>query len=72
MRVLATKPPEERTIELQSKLCQAAKRDPCRRFHALYDRLYLPYILRSESEMVRKYRGATGIDQWTLKEIEAL
>jgi group II intron reverse transcriptase/maturase len=72
VRVLATKPPEERTTELQSKLYQAAKRDPRRRFHALYDRLYLPYVLQSAWEMVRKNRGAAGIDQQTLEEIEAL
>jgi len=41
-----TNPPEERTTELQSKLYQAAKRDPSRRFHALYDRLSVVYVLQ--------------------------
>src|SRR5687767_11755289 len=59
-------------IELQSKLYQAAKRDPSRRFHALYDRLYVPYVLQAAWEQVRKNRGAAGIDQQTLEEIEAL
>jgi group II intron reverse transcriptase/maturase len=67
-----SKPPAERTIELQSKLYQAAKRDLSRRFHALYDRLYLPYVLQTAWELVRKNRGAAGIDQRTLAEIEAL
>jgi RNA-directed DNA polymerase len=67
-----SKPPAERTTELQSKLYQAAKRDRSRRFHALYDRLYLPYVLQTAWELVRKNRGAAGIDQQTLDEIEAL
>lgn len=72
MSVPETKPPEDKTTVLQSKLYQAAKRDPSRSFHALYDKLYLPYILRSAWEAVRKNRGAAGIDQQTLEEIEAL
>jgi group II intron reverse transcriptase/maturase len=64
--------PVDRTTELQSKLYQAAKRDPSRRFHALYDKLFLPYVLWSAWEQVRKNQGAAGIDQQTLDEIEAL
>ncbi len=65
-------PSPDRTTDLQSKLYQAAKRDSSRRFHALYDKLYLPYILQSAWEQVRKNRGAAGIDQQTLDEIEAM
>src|SRR5262249_17330932 len=72
VRVQATNPPLERTTELQSKLYQAAKRDPRRRFHALYDRLSLSYVLQTAWELVRKNRGAAGIDQQTLEQIEAL
>jgi RNA-directed DNA polymerase len=72
VRVPLTKPPHDRTTELQSKLYQAAKRDPRRRFHALYDRLALSYVLQAAWEQVRKNRGAAGIDQQTLDEIEAL
>jgi group II intron reverse transcriptase/maturase len=64
-------PPEDRTTVLQSKLYQAAKRDPTRRFHALYDKLGLPYVLQSAWEQVAKNRGAAGIDQQTLEQIEA-
>lgn len=70
MRDNQSNPPTDRTTELQSKLYQAAKRDPRRRFHALYDRLSLPYILQSAWEAVRKNRGAAGIDQQTLEEIQ--
>jgi len=64
-------PPQTRMTELQSKLYQAALRDPKRRFHALYDRLFLGYVLRSAWELVRKNQGAAGIDQQTLAQIEA-
>jgi RNA-directed DNA polymerase len=65
-----TNPPEDRTTVLQSKLYQAAKRDPTRRFHALYDKLSLPYVLQSAWELVARNRGAAGIDQQTLAQIE--
>jgi RNA-directed DNA polymerase len=71
VRVDETNPPEDRTIVLQSKLYQAAQRDPKRRFHALYDRLSLPYLLQSAWELVRQNKGAAGIDQQTLADIEA-
>jgi group II intron reverse transcriptase/maturase len=71
VRVEETNPPEDRTTVLQSKLYQAAKREPERRFHALYDRLWLPYLLQSAWELVHRNRGAAGIDQQTLAEIEA-
>ena len=63
--------PEERTTVLQSKLYQAAKRDGGRAFHGLYDKLSLSYVLQEAWEQVRKNRGAAGIDQQTLEEIEA-
>lgn len=72
MRDLPSNPPQERTTELQTKLYQAAKRDPQRRFHALYDRLTVSYVLRTAWELVRQNQGAAGIDQQTLAEIEAL
>lgn len=72
MSVHETNPPIDRTTELQSKLYQAAKRDPSRCFHALYDKLSLGYVLQAAWEQVRKNRGAAGIDQQTLAEIEAL
>jgi RNA-directed DNA polymerase len=65
-----TKPPPDRTTDLQSKLHQAAKSDPKRRFHALYDKLSLGYVLRSAWEAVRRNQGAAGIDRQTLSGIE--
>jgi RNA-directed DNA polymerase len=67
-----SEPPADRMTVLQAKLYQAAKREPTRRFHALYDRLLVPYVLQAAWELVRKNQGAAGIDQQTLAEIEAL
>jgi RNA-directed DNA polymerase len=69
--VPGTDPPVDRTTVLQSKLYQAAKRDLARRFHQLYDKLYLSYVLQTAWELVKRNRGAAGIDQQTLTEIEA-
>ena len=68
--VETTNPPEDRTIVLQSKLYQAAQRDPKRRFHALYDKLSVSYVLQRAWELVRRNQGAAGIDRQTLAEIE--
>jgi RNA-directed DNA polymerase len=70
--VAETNPPQDKTTELQSTLYQAAKRAPHRRFHALYDKLFVPYVLQSAWETVRRNDGAAGIDQQTLKQIEAV
>lgn len=72
MSVEETKPSVDRTTELQSKLYQTAIGDPTRRFHSLYDKLYLGYVLQSAWEQVRKNRGAAGIDGQTLGEIERM
>jgi RNA-directed DNA polymerase len=69
--VHATNPPVDRTTVLQSKLYQAAQREPQRRFHALYDKLASSYVLQSAWELVRQNQGAAGIDQQTLADIEA-
>jgi group II intron reverse transcriptase/maturase len=64
-------PSPDKATELQSKLYQAAKRDPDRRFHALYDKLYLGYILQEAWRQVRQNHGAAGVDGVTLEQIEA-
>ena len=66
-----TNRPEDRTTVLQTKLYQAAVRDGARRFHALYDKLYLPYVIQRAWELVKRNRGAGGIDGQTLADIEA-
>ena len=56
--------------ELQRTLYRAAKADPGRRFHALYDKVYRRDILERAWEQVRRNRGAAGIDGVTLAEVE--
>jgi group II intron reverse transcriptase/maturase len=57
--------------ELQRSLYRAAKKDPKRRFHALYDRIARSDVLREAWERVKSNRGASGIDGETLSMLEA-
>ena len=55
---------------LQHALYRAAKTDPGRRFHALYDKLSRRDVLQRAWEQVRRNRGAPGIDQLTIAQVE--
>lgn len=55
---------------LQHALYRAAKADPGRRFHALYDKVHRRDVLQRAWEQVRRNRGAPGIDQTTIADIE--
>ena len=55
---------------LQRTLYRAAKADPGRRFHALYDKVYRRDVLWRGWVMVRSNSGAPGIDRITLAEVE--
>jgi retron-type reverse transcriptase len=56
--------------ELQRTLYRAAKADPKRRFHALYDKVYRTDVLERAWELVRANRGAAGIDKQTIADVE--
>lgn len=58
--------------ELQLKLFIAAKRSPKRRFHALFDRIWRGDVLLEAWRRVRANKGAAGIDEVTLAEIERM
>jgi retron-type reverse transcriptase len=60
----------DKTRELQTKLYQAAKRSPTRRFHALWDRIHRRDVLERAWREVRANRGAPGIDAQTIAQIE--
>jgi len=55
---------------LQHVLYRAAKADPGRRFHALYDKVCRRDVLQRAWGQVRRNNGAPGIDQATLAQVE--
>jgi len=65
-----TNHPKDKVRELQRKLWISAKGSRTRRFHALYDRIYRMDILAEAWRRVRARRGAAGVDQTTIEEIE--
>src|SRR6266498_2736120 len=67
---MATTTKQDRVRELQRALYRAAKADPERRFHALYDKVHRRDVLERAWESVRANRGAAGIDRTTLADVE--
>jgi RNA-directed DNA polymerase len=63
-------PPQDKSRELQRKLYRAAKRQRNRRFHALYDRIFRPDILRQAWEEVRRNGGSAGQDSVSIEDVE--
>ncbi len=57
--------------ELQRRLYVAAKRNRTRRFHALYDRIWRRDVLQEAWKRVRSNRGAAGVDDESIDDIEA-
>jgi len=55
---------------LQRALYRAAKADPGRRFHALYDKIRRRDVLWRAWAAVRRNNGAPGIDKITLAQVE--
>jgi RNA-directed DNA polymerase len=61
---------QDKVRELQRTLYRAAKADPGRRFHALYDKVHRRDALERGWELVRANRGAAGIDRQTIADVE--
>jgi RNA-directed DNA polymerase len=55
---------------LQHALYRAAKADPGRRFHALYDKVHRRDVMWRAWGQVRRNNGAPGVDQTTLADVE--
>jgi RNA-directed DNA polymerase len=55
---------------LQRTLYRAAKADPGRRFHALYDKVHRRDVLERAWVQVWRNGGAPGIDQTTIADVE--
>jgi hypothetical protein len=60
----------DRVRALQHALYRAAKADPGRRFHALFDKVHRSDVLDRAWEDVRRNHGAAGIDRVTLADVE--
>jgi RNA-directed DNA polymerase len=60
----------DKVREQQRTPYRAAKADPGRRFHALYDKVYRRDVLERAWELVRRNRGAAGIDRLTIQQVE--
>ena len=61
---------QDKVRELKRTLYRAAKADPGRRFHALYDKVHRRDVLERAWGLVRANRGAAGIDQETIADVE--
>jgi hypothetical protein len=62
--------PLDKVRQLRRRLWAAAKRQPGRRFHALYDRIFRSDVLKEAWKRVKKNKGSAGIDAQTLTEVE--
>ena len=70
MPLVARTAKQDKVRELQRTLYRAAKADPGRRFHALYDKVYRRDVLERAWELVRANGGAAGIDRQTIADVE--
>ena len=70
MPLVARTTKQDQVRELQRTLYRAAKADPGRRFHALYDKVYRRDVLERAWQLVRANKGAAGIDKQTIADVE--
>jgi RNA-directed DNA polymerase len=64
-------PDAERVLTLQEKLYQKAKQERGYKFYVLYDKLFIPYMMRQAWKSVRANGGAPGVDRVTIADIES-
>ena len=63
-------PDAERVSILQEKLYQKAKQEREYVFYVLYDKMFIPYMLREAWKSVKSNDGAPGVDGITLGKVE--
>jgi RNA-directed DNA polymerase len=60
----------ERVVILQEKLYCKAKQERDYKFYILYDKVFIPYMLREAYQRVKANDGAPGIDKQSFADIE--
>lgn len=65
-------PDSERVLALQGKLYQKAKLEKGYKFYVLYDKMFIPYLLREAWKQVRRNGGNPGIDGVSIADIEQI
>jgi len=63
-------PDAERVLTLQQKLYQKAKQERGYKFYVLYDKMFIPYMMREAWKAVKANRGAEGVDGMTTEDVE--
>ena len=63
-------PDAERVLTLQEKLYQKAKQERGYKFYVLYDKMFIPYILREAWKQVKTNAGNSGFDVMTIADVE--
>jgi len=63
-------PDAERVLTLQQKLYQKATQERGYRFYVLYDKMFIPYMLREAWKTVKSNGGSPGVDGITIADIE--
>jgi len=67
---MASPAKQDKVVRTARTLYRAAKAEPGRRFHALYDKVHRRDVLERAWANVRRNRGAAGIDQVTIADVE--
>jgi RNA-directed DNA polymerase len=60
----------DKVRQLQRRLWKAAKQQPGRRFHALFDRIFRSDVLGEAWKRVRSRKGSAGVDAETIADLE--
>jgi RNA-directed DNA polymerase len=63
-------PDAERVSALQEKLYQKAKQERAYKFYVLYDKMFIPYMLREAWKSVKAKGGSPGVDNKSIADIE--
>ena len=63
-------PDAERLLSLQEKLYQKAKQERGYKFYVLYDKMFIPYMLREAWKSVKTKGETPGVDKITRDDIE--